>query len=188
MYRQEQFDAVLLMGPLYHLIDENDRRKALQESLRALKPGGLIFVAFISNYSVIQNYARELKTFGEQSELLRFLEDGRQKGTDEEAFTTSYYTSQAEARELMASEGLEELVFAGVENILCGKEKLLHALPKEQQDKWLELAWNLSSDKKSSGNERAFSVYWEKTGEKMNLQILTKGVCYEKVIEIYQRI
>lgn len=155
MYRQEQFDAVLLMGPLYHLIDEKDRKKALQESLRALKPGGLIFAAFISDYSIIQDYARELKEFEDQNDLLRYLEDGRQKGTGEE-FTTSYFTSQSEARELMASEGLEELVFAGVENVLCGKEKLLHSLSQKQQEKWLELAWSLSGDRNLLGMSEHF--------------------------------
>ena len=156
MYRKEQFDAVLLMGPLYHLVNEEDRKKALQESLSALKPGGLIFAAFISNYGPVQDYAHELKAFEDQKELLRFLEDGRQIVTDEKTYTTSYYTSESEARELMAAAGLEELVFAGVENVLCGKEKMLHQLPADQQEKWLELAWRLSSDKNLLGMSEHF--------------------------------
>lgn len=163
MYRQEQFDAVLLMGPLYHLIDEEDRKKALKESLRALKPGGLIFVAFISNYAPMQDYAHELEDFGDQQDLLRFLEDGRQKVTEEKAYTTSYYTSVSEARELMESENLEEIVFAGVENVLCGKEKLLHELPRQQQEKWLELAWRLSSDKNLLGMSEHYLYIGRKT-------------------------
>ena len=44
-------DVVLLMGPLYHLQSEADRRLALNEANRVLKKGGLIFAAGISKFS-----------------------------------------------------------------------------------------------------------------------------------------
>jgi ubiquinone/menaquinone biosynthesis C-methylase UbiE len=46
----KSFDAVLLMGPLYHLSQENDRQQAVKECLRILKPGGHIFATFVSPY------------------------------------------------------------------------------------------------------------------------------------------
>jgi len=42
-----QFDHVLLMGPLYHLIDEADRVRAIRAALGLLRPGGCLFVSFI---------------------------------------------------------------------------------------------------------------------------------------------
>lgn len=47
----ESFDAVLLLGPLYHLQARTDRDAALREALRVLRPGGLIFVAAISRFA-----------------------------------------------------------------------------------------------------------------------------------------
>lgn len=44
-------DIVLLMGPLYHLQNEEDRLKALSEAMRVLKKGGLLFAAGISKFS-----------------------------------------------------------------------------------------------------------------------------------------
>src|SRR5271165_3475678 len=44
-------DAVLLLGPLYHLIHRADRLKALKEARRVLKPGGAVFVATISRFA-----------------------------------------------------------------------------------------------------------------------------------------
>ena len=38
-------DVTLLLGPLYHLIGDAEKLKALNEAKRVTKPGGLIFVA-----------------------------------------------------------------------------------------------------------------------------------------------
>jgi ubiquinone/menaquinone biosynthesis C-methylase UbiE len=44
-------DAVLLLGPLYHLVEMQDRNQALLEAFRVLKPGGTIFAAAISRFA-----------------------------------------------------------------------------------------------------------------------------------------
>ncbi len=43
-------DAVLLMGPLYHLTTDPEREKAIEHAHRILKPGGVIFAIFLSPY------------------------------------------------------------------------------------------------------------------------------------------
>ena len=47
-------DVTLLLGPLYHLIGDGEKLKALLEAKRVTKPGGLIFVAYLMNeYSIL---------------------------------------------------------------------------------------------------------------------------------------
>lgn len=55
-YEDEKYDIVLLMGPLYHLLEESDRKKAVEGAMRLLKPQGIIIVSFISKYAMIQPY------------------------------------------------------------------------------------------------------------------------------------
>jgi 2-polyprenyl-3-methyl-5-hydroxy-6-metoxy-1,4-benzoquinol methylase len=44
-------DAVLLLGPLYHLVQDSERLQALREARRALKPHGVLFAAAISRFA-----------------------------------------------------------------------------------------------------------------------------------------
>jgi len=47
----EMADAVLLMGPLYHLGNAEDRNRSLIEAYRVLKPGGYLFAVGISRFA-----------------------------------------------------------------------------------------------------------------------------------------
>ncbi len=46
-------DAVLLLGPLYHLIERESRVLALREAARVLRPGGIVVAAAISRWAVL---------------------------------------------------------------------------------------------------------------------------------------
>ncbi|TDF92962.1 class I SAM-dependent methyltransferase [Paenibacillus piri] len=50
------FDHILCMGPMYHLKEENDRVKTINECLKKLKPNGLLFVSFVSSFSFVWDY------------------------------------------------------------------------------------------------------------------------------------
>lgn len=67
----ESADVVLLMGPLYHLCEKEDRLLALRESFRVLKEGGLLVAAGISKYS---SATWALSVYGEKmiSLMIRF--------------------------------------------------------------------------------------------------------------------
>ncbi|NNC92347.1 MAG: methyltransferase domain-containing protein [Acidimicrobiia bacterium] len=44
-------DAVLLLGPLYHLTETADRHRALGEAYRVLRPGGVVFAVGVSRFA-----------------------------------------------------------------------------------------------------------------------------------------
>jgi 2-polyprenyl-3-methyl-5-hydroxy-6-metoxy-1,4-benzoquinol methylase len=52
-------DVVLLLGPLYHLLTEVDRRSAVAESRRLLRSGGLLFAAGINRISALRELFRD---------------------------------------------------------------------------------------------------------------------------------
>jgi 2-polyprenyl-3-methyl-5-hydroxy-6-metoxy-1,4-benzoquinol methylase len=53
-FAEDSFDAVLCLGPMYHLLEESDRQAVAGELLRILKPGGHAFVAFLNHLSALR--------------------------------------------------------------------------------------------------------------------------------------
>lgn len=159
-YEAEKYDVILLMGPLYHLIDKKDRKAAIEGALRLLKPNGIIFASFISNYAPIQDHLKGLYSIESVDKLLRYLEDGRYYG--DTGFTAAYFISPEEARSLMNSFGLKELAFIGVENILASKELEVNRLEEAEYRKWLELCYRLGQDKNLMGTSEHFLYIGQK--------------------------
>ena len=52
-FEDNTFDVTLILGPLYHLYEEQDINKAIDEAIRVTKPQGKIYIAFLTNDSVV---------------------------------------------------------------------------------------------------------------------------------------
>jgi ubiquinone/menaquinone biosynthesis C-methylase UbiE len=112
-------DAVLLLGPLYHLIDRGERLKALQEACRVLKPGGRIFAATVSRFaSLIDGLSRDLVSDPSFVDILtQDLRSGQHRnptGTPE-YFTTTFFHHPDELRQEMQEAGFQLEKLVGVE-------------------------------------------------------------------------
>ena len=56
MFKDNSFDMVLLFGPLYHLISNEDKLKAIMEAKRVCKPNGIIMISYYMNeYAVLKH-------------------------------------------------------------------------------------------------------------------------------------
>lgn len=103
-------DAVLLLGPLYHLTVRNDRLAALREARRVLRPGGLIVAAAISRFASALDGLRsgylDDPAFAEIVE--RDLADGQHRNpTNHSAyFTTAFFHHADELRSEVEEAGL----------------------------------------------------------------------------------
>lgn len=113
------FDAVLLLGPLYHLVERCDRIRALGEARRVVRTGGLVAVAAISRYaSLFDGVARGyLEDDRFRAIVERDLRDGQHRNpTDIEAwFTTAYFHLPEDLGGEVEQAGLEVDRIVGVE-------------------------------------------------------------------------
>jgi ubiquinone/menaquinone biosynthesis C-methylase UbiE len=115
------FDAVLVLGPLYHLVERSDRVAALAEARRVVRPAGVVAVAAISRFaSLIDGLVREFLFKPEFRRIVRAdLADGRHSNPDSRPhwFTTAFFHHPDELREEITDAGLEMVELVGVEGI-----------------------------------------------------------------------
>jgi ubiquinone/menaquinone biosynthesis C-methylase UbiE len=112
-------DAVLLMGPLYHLPDGPDRATALAEAARCTVPGGVLVVAAMSRWAkaAVRTVQDQLGDVAVQAHLLRVMEHGHDSHGD--AFEqVSYNHDPAALCAELVSAGLRDVTVVGVEGPL----------------------------------------------------------------------
>lgn len=111
-------DAVLLLGPLYHLTEPPERLAALGEARRVLKPGGYLFAAGIARFASLFSGVFEglLRDPAFVAIVERDLRDGQHRNpTAEDYFTTSYFHLPHELEAEVAQSGFTVLALLGVE-------------------------------------------------------------------------
>ena len=118
-YPDEWADAVLLLGPLYHLPEASDRAKALTEAVRVCAPGGVVVAAAMSRWAKPAEFAarNSHSDLDAQRQLLRLLKEGHD--ADGNAFDqTSYNHDPDQLRAEFVEAGLLDIDVIGVEGPL----------------------------------------------------------------------
>jgi ubiquinone/menaquinone biosynthesis C-methylase UbiE len=114
-------DAVLLMGPLYHLQQRSDRLLALTEARRMLRPGGFVAAAAVSRFAAaLDGLDRSFIDDPEFAEILsETLESGRHTNPTDDLryFTTAYFHHPAELGGELEKAGFTSVDVQAVEGI-----------------------------------------------------------------------
>jgi SAM-dependent methyltransferase len=117
------FDAILCLGPFYHLPDPADRARAAEELARVLRPGGIAAVALMPRYALLR---RTLALPDERQHLSdpdwreRLLQHGIFQNDVPGRFTHGYGAQPAEIGPFFAQCGLQMLILAASEGIAGG--------------------------------------------------------------------
>jgi len=140
----KQFDHILLMGPLYHLLEEQDRIKAINAALRLLKPGGLLFAAFINMSGGMVFGLREIPTaFADPKEEQFLASLAKSENYGGAAFTQAFFINQHKVLPFMEQFGLEKLHLFGQEGVLAPNVYTFMEQPPEVKEALLDISEKL---------------------------------------------
>ena len=142
------FDVVLLMGPLYHLVQSADRDKAICEAMRVLKPGGILAAAFITRYAPIRSVAKLSPAWivNDSATLNSIMETGVLYMPPGRNFTHAYLAHPSEVRPLFERHGLQTLDLIACEGVISLIEEQVNETQGELWDAWVQLNYRLCRD------------------------------------------
>lgn len=110
-------DAILIFGPLYHIVERDERARCLAECRRLLKPGGKLFTANITCFSTALKYTEcyDLRPVLDDAEAFRAIETTVRTGhyTGNEIGRV-YFHRPAELRDEVAAAGFSDVELRGV--------------------------------------------------------------------------
>jgi SAM-dependent methyltransferase len=149
------YDAVLLMGPLYHLIVEGDRKAALQQAHQHLRPGGILFTAWLSRYGVMADLLKNKPAWIEgQAEVQSVLAQGHRPDDAPRGGFRGYLTRVEEIVPLHEAMGFETITLAAVEPLIGGSDEGYNRLEGSQRQQWLDLLFAVSAEPSLLGASR----------------------------------
>lgn len=109
------YDAVHLLGPMYHLPDPADRAQALGEAARVVRPGGVAAVAAINRYASLFEHTAfaHLHTERLQVSIAKILATAVHDGRG--GFTIAYFHRAEELAAEMRQAGFADVEVFGIE-------------------------------------------------------------------------
>lgn len=116
----ESVDAVLLLGPLYHLSDRRDRVRALMEAARVVRTGGPVVAAVISRWAPRLDGIMTLRLYREFPAFLDIVTDNETTGRLAPAHVGGFsaFTHRPDdLKDEIADAGLELIDLVGVEGM-----------------------------------------------------------------------
>jgi SAM-dependent methyltransferase len=152
---EQEFDAVLLMGPLYHLVEETDRTAALKEAFNRLREGGIIFSSFISRFGILGDLLKNIPDWiDDQAQVRSLIEQGKRPDAYPRGGFRGYFAHATEIAPLHEALGFETLVVAGVEPAISADDESYNKLQGKQRQLWLDLLYEISTERSSIGASR----------------------------------
>ena len=138
-----QFDHVFLMGPLYHLKEEAEQRRAVSVALSHLKPGGKLYVSFILLFAGVlynlQNAGCIMEDFGNPETKVAFDQILTGENYTGPAFTSTCFFHQNNILPFMEQFPLKKLSLFGQEGILGPNRLDIVTRSREELDSWIQV-------------------------------------------------
>ena len=145
-FADESYDAVLLLGPLYHLLEVEEQEQAIQEAKRVLKTGGCIFAAFITRAAHIRFIAKELPELILNEEEQTVMATGQYKPVPDGGFINAYFAHHREVLPLMERCGLQTLDLVSCEGVISMIDGKVNALSGKAWEAWVHLNYTWAKD------------------------------------------
>ncbi len=164
VFSENMFDAVLCLGgPLCHLLNTEQREKAVAELLRVATRGAPLFVSVISRVgllkSILVEFPQEMEYARHHWEVGDYM-----PGLHGEGFTAAHWFMLEELQLLFERYNAETVELAGLEGLSSHHRKETNRLYKDQQKwmMWIEILLKTCTEPSVVGSSEHFLIVFRK--------------------------
>ncbi|MBT2293758.1 class I SAM-dependent methyltransferase [Paenibacillus albidus] len=138
-FASELFDVVLCLGPLYHLQNPEAQRQCIRESLRVLKPGGLLAAAYINRSFIIPHLIGHAPEYLNREFITSVQHQGYVDSDDQaDFFASAYFHTPEEVEALLAEEQVEKLTHVATDGCAFFMREQMNQWSEEQYQIWAD--------------------------------------------------
>jgi hypothetical protein len=151
------FDAVLAMGPFYHLVSVDEQSSLMAAMREVLAPEGLVISTHLTRIGLISYMLTRFPTWAmdspeevDQVLSLGYLPDHPRNGN-----FRGYWTTPEEIRQLHERHGLEVVALHSQDPCIGSADEIFNRLPSDYQACWAEVLLRVSDDPLALGSGRS---------------------------------
>ena len=130
----ETYDIVLLLGPMYHLFNDDDKHAAISEAIRVTKKGGVIYTAYCNNETRMYKMFYKKRVLG----LLNSGEINKEFHFKANSGMVFELYRKPEIDELMKDYSVTRLHFVGVDMLSYLHSNKLDRLNKREFEEYMK--------------------------------------------------
>ena len=133
-YDDNSFDVIILFGPLYHLLESDERNKCVSEVYRVLRPNGIVFASFIPYLSGAVGVVSRASYFPQQvneDNLSEVFRTGRFNNNANVGFQEGYYPESKEIVQLFKKHNFTQILLRSIRSFGYNREEKLYELSEK---------------------------------------------------------
>lgn len=145
----EQYDTILVMGPLYHLFSVENREKCILEAKKYLSENGVLFASFISLAGGLLYYLDECpEEIINETELELFECMKEDKSWSGKAFTEATFIEVDEVEPFFSRLDFSKITMFGQEGVCGPRLRMIESSSSDVRNFYLNLSLKLCEKEK----------------------------------------
>ncbi len=155
-----QFDAILVMGPFYHLQNSKERSQLLGDCKGLLKPNGQIYSSFLTRIGLVSYMLYKYPNWivNNHKDAVSVWQKGRNYSHPKDGSFRGYFFNLEQIISIHDENDLNLEILFSQDPGIGGNDKLFNELDESTKSAWIEYLFETASDPLVLGSGRSILV------------------------------
>lgn len=151
------FDAILCMGPLYHLVQAEDRTNLIRDAHALLQPNGTLMATHMTRVGIVGYMLTRFPTWitDAPEQFAEIMTEGRLASHPPNGDFRGYFSSLEEIHDLHSQSGFADIRMHSQDPCIASVDEVFNRLPGPLKEQWAEALFAVSGDPLALGSGRS---------------------------------